>query len=140
MAWRKCVPLERWRRRSSKGFIRAIDRMFDSKVRGHFTAQLAEISSAGTFKRERIITSPQSARIRVAARDGQPVLNFCANNYLGLAEHPAVIEAAKAALDKWGYGLASVRFICGKQSLHKELEHKLSEFLSTEDTILYGSC
>src|SRR5438552_15047488 len=95
--------------------------MFDSKVRTHLTAQLAEISAAGTFKRERIITSPQSARIRVAARDGQPVLNFCANNYLGLAEHPAVIQAAQEALDKWGYGLASVRFICGPQSLHKPL-------------------
>src|SRR5207248_5846054 len=106
----------------------------------HLVAQLAEISAAGTFKRERIITSPQSARIRVAARDGQSVLNFCANNYLGLADHPAVVQAAKDALDRWGYGLASVRFICGTQTLHKNLEHKITEFLGTEDTILYSSC
>jgi glycine C-acetyltransferase len=104
----------------------------------HLATQLAEISSAGTFKRERVINSPQGARIEVA--QGQSVLNFCANNYLGLAQHPAVIQAAKDALDRWGYGLASVRFICGTQTLHKELERKLSEFLGTEDTILYGSC
>src|SRR6266568_4866435 len=80
----------------------------------------------------------QVAHIRVA--DGQPVLNMCANNYLGLAEHPAVIKAAQEALDRWGYGLSSVRFICGTQSVHKELERTLSEFLGTEDTILYSSC
>jgi glycine C-acetyltransferase len=112
--------------------------MTDSKFKTHLTTQLAEISAAGTAKRERIITSPQSARIQVA--QGQSVLNFCANNYLGLAQHPAVIQAAKEALDRWGYGLASVRFICGTQSLHKDLERKLSEFLGTEDTILYSSC
>jgi glycine C-acetyltransferase len=101
-------------------------------------AQLQGIREAGTFKNERVITTPQGASIRVA--DGKPVLNMCANNYLGLAQHPAVIAAAKEALDHWGYGLASVRFICGTQSLHKTLEAKLSEFLGTEDTILYSSC
>src|SRR5437867_6550444 len=100
--------------------------------------QLAEIRAAGTYKAERVITSPQDARIRVG--DGQPVLNLCANNYLGLAEHPEVIKAAHEALDRWGYGLSSVRFICGTQSIHKALEQKISEFLGTEDTILYSSC
>src|SRR5881394_3801454 len=100
--------------------------------------QLEEIRAAGTYKCERILTTPQQARIRVA--DGKPVLNLCANNYLGLAEHPAVVKAAREALDRWGYGLSSVRFICGTQSIHKELEKKLSDFLGTEDTILYGSC
>src|SRR5438477_12434050 len=104
----------------------------------HLSRQVEEIRAAGTFKRERIITSPQDAHIRVA--DGQPVLNLCANNYLGLAEHPEVIKAAHAALDRWGYGLSSVRFICGTQSIHKMLEQKISEFLETEDTILYSSC
>src|SRR5436853_1036388 len=101
-------------------------------------AQLAEIRAAGTYKRERVITTPQDAHIRVG--DGKPVLNLCANNYLGLAEHPAVIQAAHEALDGWGYGLSSVRFICGTQRIHKELEKKLSEFLGTEDSILYSSC
>ena len=104
----------------------------------HLDGQLAGIRAAGTYKRERVIVSPQGATIRVA--DGQPVLNLCANNYLGLAQHPAVAAAAKEALDKWGYGLASVRFICGTQGNHKQLEAKLSEFLGTEDTILYSSC
>src|SRR6266480_6615336 len=107
-------------------------------IKNHVLTQLDQIRAAGTYKRERIITTPQDARIRVA--DGKPVLNLCANNYLGLAEHPAVIKAAHEALDRWGYGLSSVRFICGTQSIHKELEKKLSEFLGTEDTILYGSC
>src|SRR5581483_10363155 len=93
---------------------------------------------AGTYKRERVIITPQGATIRVA--DGKPVLNFCANNYLGLAQHPEVLAAAKEALDTWGYGMASVRFICGTQSVHKQLEAKLTEFLGTEDTILYSSC
>src|SRR5688572_22667722 len=106
--------------------------------RKHLQAQLEEISAAGTYKRERIITTPQDAHIRVG--EGRPVLNMCANNYLGLAEHPAVLKAAHDALDKWGYGLSSVRFICGTQSIHKELEAKISEFLGTEDTILYSSC
>src|SRR5437762_2764902 len=102
------------------------------------SSQLEEIRAAGTYKRERVIMTPQGTMIRVS--DGKPVLNLCANNYLGLAQHPAVAAAAKEALDKWGYGLASVRFICGTQSVHKQLEAKLSEFLGTEDTILYGSC
>src|ERR1051325_7194159 len=106
--------------------------------RHHIVSQLAEIRAAGTYKNERIITTPQDAHIQVAG--GQRVLNMCANNYLGLAEHPEVIKAAHEALERWGYGLSSVRFICGTQSLHKELEKKISEFLGTEDTILYSSC
>jgi glycine C-acetyltransferase len=104
----------------------------------HLQTQLADIRAAGTYKRERVIMTPQGATIRVA--DGKPVLNLCANNYLGLAQHPAVATAAKAAIDQWGYGCASVRFICGTQGVHKQLEQKLSDFLGTEDTILYGSC
>ena len=111
--------------------------MFNS-FQNHVKAQLDDIRAAGTYKRERIITTPQDAHIRVA--DGPPVLNMCANNYLGLAGHPAVIKAAQEALDRWGYGPSSVRFICGTQRVHKELETKLSEFLGTEDTILYSSC
>jgi glycine C-acetyltransferase len=110
----------------------------ESLFKDHLAAQLAEIRAAGTCKRERVIVTPQGTTIRVA--DGQPVLNFCANNYLGLAQHPAVAAAAKLALDQWGYGLASVRFICGTQGVHKQLESKLTEFLGTEDTILYSSC
>ncbi len=109
-----------------------------NSFREHVLGQLAEIRAAGTYKSERIITTPQDAHIQVAG--GQRVLNMCANNYLGLAEHPEVIKAAHEALERWGYGLSSVRFICGTQSLHKELEKKISEFLGTEDTILYSSC
>ena len=104
----------------------------------HLNSQLASVREAGTYKNERVIATPQGTMIRVA--DGQPVLNFCANNYLGLAQHPAVAAAAHAALEQWGYGCASVRFICGTQGVHKQLEQKLSEFLGTEDTILYSSC
>jgi len=104
----------------------------------HAAQQLHDIQAAGTYKHERVIVTPQGATIRVG--DGQPVLNLCANNYLGLAQHPAVKEAARNALEKWGYGMASVRFICGTQSVHKRLEEKVSEFLGTEDTILYSSC
>src|SRR5512136_668898 len=104
----------------------------------HLEQKLNDIRAAGTYKRERVIITPQDTTIRVT--DGEPVLNLCANNYLGLAQHPAVAAAAKAALDQWGYGMASVRFICGTQSLHKQLEQKLTEFLGTEDTILYSSC
>src|SRR5881628_362407 len=111
--------------------------MFGS-FRQYAHKQLDEIRAAGTYKPERVISSPQDARIRVG--DGQPVLNLCANNYLGLAHHPAVVQAAHEALEQWGYGLSSVRFICGTQSIHKQLEAKLSEFLGTEDTILYSSC
>jgi glycine C-acetyltransferase len=104
----------------------------------HVQQQLDEIRAQGLYKSERVITTPQDAHIRVA--DGPSVLNMCANNYLGLAEHPAVIQAAHEGLDRWGYGLSSVRFICGTQAIHKQLEAKLSEFLGTEDTILYTSC
>lgn len=104
----------------------------------YLESQVAAIKAAGTFKAERVIVTPQGASIRVA--DGEPVLNLCANNYLGLAQHPAVIAAAKESLDRWGYGMASVRFICGTQDVHKQLEAKLTEFLGTEDTILYSSC
>jgi glycine C-acetyltransferase len=104
----------------------------------HVQKQLDEIRDAGTYKRERVIVTPQGTSIRVS--DGKPVLNFCANNYLGLAQHPAVAAGAREALDKWGYGMASVRFICGTQGVHKQLEGEISEFLGTEDTILYGSC
>jgi len=111
----------------------------------HLLKQLTDIRGAGLYKSERIITTPQDAHIRVTQSTGSPaiereVLNLCANNYLGLAEHPEVIAAAHAALDRWGYGLSSVRFICGTQRLHKELEARLSNFLGTEDTILYSSC
>jgi len=101
-------------------------------------AELDRISADGLFKAERVIVSPQRASIRV--QDGAEVLNLCANNYLGLADDPRIIAAAKEALDRWGYGLASVRFICGTQDVHKQLEHRISEFLGTEDTILYSSC
>lgn len=104
----------------------------------HIEKQLADIRAAGLHKNERVITTPQDARIRVST--GAEVLNMCANNYLGLAENPEVLRAAHDGLDKWGYGLASVRFICGTQQIHKQLEQKLSEFLSTQDTILYTSC
>lgn len=100
--------------------------------------ELAAIEAQGLYKRERIIATPQSAEIALA--DGRKVLNFCANNYLGLADHPEVIQAAKAALDSHGYGLASVRFICGTQDLHKQLESQISAYFGTEDTILYAAC
>jgi len=102
------------------------------------TDTLEEIREAGLYKQERVITTPQSVEIRVA--DGGEVLNFCANNYLGLADHPEVIAAAHKALDDHGFGLASVRFICGTQDLHKQLEATISEFFGTDDTILYTSC
>lgn len=100
--------------------------------------ELDEIRAAGLFKGERIINTPQSAHIDVPDHPG--VLNLCANNYLGLADHPDLIASAKAALDRWGYGMASVRFICGTQTIHKQLEAKISEFLGTDDSILYSSC
>jgi glycine C-acetyltransferase len=106
-------------------------------VSPHVTGVLDEIRSQGFYKTERTIDSPQRTHIRVA---GGEVLNLCANNYLGLADHPEVIQAAHAALDRWGYGLASVRFICGTQTCHKQLEEALTSFLGTEDTILYSSC
>jgi glycine C-acetyltransferase len=104
----------------------------------HLRQTLAGIDAAGLTKGERLIATPQSAHIALAG--GRRVLNFCANNYLGLANHPEIVAAAHATLDRWGYGLASVRFICGTQEIHKELESRLSAFLGTEDTILYSSC
>ncbi len=104
----------------------------------HLRKQLADIQATGLYKSERVITTPQNSRVRVAG--GEPVLNLCANNYLGLAQHPEVREAARTGLEQWGYGLASVRFICGTQAQHKELERQLTGFLGTEDTILYSSC
>ncbi|MBC7588273.1 MAG: aminotransferase class I/II-fold pyridoxal phosphate-dependent enzyme, partial [Chitinophagaceae bacterium] len=98
--------------------------------------EVAEIEAAGLFKKERIITSEQGAEIVV---NGKKVLNFCANNYLGLSSHPKVIEAAHRAIDTHGYGMSSVRFICGTQDIHKELEQKIAQFLGTEDTILYAA-
>ena len=98
---------------------------------------LNDIEAAGLYKRERVITTPQGVEIRV--QEGQEVLNFCANNYLGLADHPDVIAAAHSALDDHGFGLASVRFICGTQDLHKDLEQTISNFFGTDDTILYLS-
>ncbi|MFM7775000.1 MAG: aminotransferase class I/II-fold pyridoxal phosphate-dependent enzyme, partial [Candidatus Kapaibacterium sp.] len=105
----------------------------------HLADELSSIRTAGLFKEERIITSPQSTEIRVRGRDGS-VLNFCANNYLGLSSHPDVIDAAKRALDTHGFGMSSVRFICGTQDLHKELEQKIASFCQTDDTILYAAC
>ena len=110
--------------------------MFE-RMRSHLTQQLQEMRDAGLEKPERVIGSPQGATVAVMDKD---VLNLCANNYLGLADHPAVVAAAKEALDRWGYGMASVRFICGTQEVHKELEETLTDFLGTEDTILYSSC
>jgi glycine C-acetyltransferase len=107
-------------------------------MQAHISAQLDEIQRAGLYKNERVITTPQNPHIRVRA--GEEVLNLCANNYLGLSDHPEIVAAARDALAKWGFGLSSVRFICGTQSIHKELEAKISEFLGTEDTILYSSC
>ncbi|MFI7677146.1 glycine C-acetyltransferase [Actinophytocola sp. NPDC049390] len=107
-------------------------------MRENLRSELDEIRAAGLYKAERVLSTPQNAAVKVGS-DAE-VLNFCANNYLGLADHPALVAAAKDALDRWGFGMASVRFICGTQEPHKELEAKLSEFLSTEDTILYSSC
>ena len=109
-----------------------------SQFQSHLATQLDAVRAAGTYKRERVLTTPQGVLVR--ANGGSPVLNFCANNYLGLAQHPKVRQAAHEAMEHWGFGLASVRFICGTQSIHKQLEAKLSEFLGTEDTILYSSC
>mgnify|MGYP001389847528 CR=1 FL=1 len=110
--------------------------MFDT-LKPHLQKELAAIKEAGLYKSERVISSPQAADIKLTT--GESVINFCANNYLGLSSHPKVIEAAKAAIDSHGYGLSSVRFICGTQDIHKALEQKISEFLGTEDTILYAA-
>ncbi|SDK51696.1 glycine C-acetyltransferase [Nonomuraea jiangxiensis] len=108
-----------------------------TNVREQLRTTLDEITEAGLLKPERVIGTPQSAQVSVAGRE---VLNFCANNYLGLADNPDVVAAAKEALDRWGFGMASVRFICGTQEVHKELETRLSDFLGMEDTVLYSSC
>lgn len=108
------------------------------KIRYDLQASLEQFKQQGLYKKERIITSSQSAEIRIAT--GETVLNFCSNNYLGLANHPDVIKAAQEIMNEWGFGLSSVRFICGTQQIHKELEKKVSEFLGTEDTILYCAC
>ena len=110
----------------------------DQALLNRLESRLAELERDGLFKRERIIASSQDAVVRL--EDGREVLNLCANNYLGLANHPALVSAAHAALDRYGYGMASVRFICGTQTVHRELERRLSAFLGTEDTILYSSC
>ena len=112
--------------------------MITDSLRQQLGGVLAEMRGAGLYKEERVISSPQRTHISVTGRPD--VLNLCANNYLGLASHPEVVQAAHAALEQWGYGLASVRFICGTQTLHKDLERQLSAFLGTEDTILYSSC
>ena len=106
-------------------------------IKQHLAAELKSIEEAGLFKKERIITTPQDALIKLA--DGSEVLNFCSNNYLGLSSHPRVVDAAKRAIDTHGFGLSSVRFICGTQNIHKELEAKIAEFYGTEDTILYAA-
>ena len=111
--------------------------MFGS-LKTHLTSELQQIRDGGMYKSERVIATPQGARITVVG--GREVLNFCANNYLGLSNDPRILAAAKESYDRWGYGLSSVRFICGTQELHKQLEAKLTEFLGTEDTILYSSC
>ena len=113
-----------------------------SDLKDQLTAELAEIEQSGTYKHERVITSPQAGRITAGpvGREGSEVLNFCANNYLGLADHPELIRAATRALDERGFGVASVRFICGTQDLHLELEEAVSRFLGTEATILFSSC
>jgi glycine C-acetyltransferase len=108
------------------------------RIRDDIRAELHSIREQGLYKDERVIAGPQGVEIRVET--GQEVLNFCANNYLGLSSHPNVMEAAHRALDEWGYGMSSVRFICGTQRIHKELERRVSAFLGTDDTILYAAC
>jgi glycine C-acetyltransferase len=113
--------------------------MSAGRLLDHLAAETGGLKESGLYKAERVLTSPQAAEITVEGRP-EPVLNFCANNYLGLADHPRMVEAAKAALERYGFGMSSVRFICGTQDDHKELERRLTRFLGTEDTILYGSC
>ena len=108
------------------------------KIKQDLQETFKELKEQGLYKEERIITTPQSANIKVST--GESVLNFCANNYLGLANNKEVAKAASETMDKWGYGLSSVRFICGTQQIHKDLEARVSKFLGTEDTILYAAC
>jgi glycine C-acetyltransferase len=112
--------------------------MISEVLKGQYESEFRAIREAGLYKAERILAGPQNARVDLPLE--KRVLNLCANNYLGLADHPDVVKAAHEALDRWGYGLSSVRFICGTQEIHKQLEHRLSEFLGMEDTILYSSC
>ncbi|MGJ8656868.1 MAG: glycine C-acetyltransferase [Akkermansiaceae bacterium] len=112
--------------------------MYPTAFQDHLSSTISEIKNAGLFKSERYIASSQNSTVTL--QDGSEVINMCANNYLGLADHPRVVEAASAAAKKWGFGMASVRFICGTQTLHRELEEKISHYLGTEDTILYPSC
>ncbi len=112
--------------------------MYPADFQQHLQSTLSEISEAGLYKNERYIKSTQNSTVTL--QDGREVINMCANNYLGLADHPRLIEAAQKAAERWGFGMASVRFICGTQTLHRELEEKISEYLGTEDTILYPSC
>ncbi|MFZ6035869.1 MAG: glycine C-acetyltransferase [Patescibacteria group bacterium] len=111
--------------------------MFPKEFQESLVSELASIKEQGLFKAERVLEGPQGVTITV---NGRQVLNFCANNYLGLANHPALVAAAQAALERWGYGMSSVRFICGTQAIHKELEQTISRFLETDDTLLYSSC
>jgi glycine C-acetyltransferase len=116
---------------------------YSDKAKSHFNDELTGIRGAGLFKEERLIKSPQSAKIKVEYPEGaasREVINFCANNYLGLSSHPEVVEAAHSGLESHGYGMSSVRFICGTQDIHRQLEKRLSEFLETEDTVLFPSC
>ena len=108
------------------------------KLQQDLQSQLESITKQGLYKSERVIASPQAPHLRLT--DGRELLNFCANNYLGLSNHPVIVQAAQLALERWGFGLSSVRFICGTQEIHKELERRLSDFLGTEDTILFSSC
>ncbi|HET8839045.1 MAG TPA: glycine C-acetyltransferase [Flavobacteriaceae bacterium] len=112
--------------------------MYSERLKNHLQEEIANIKEEGLYKEERIIVSPQDAKIKIST--GQEVINFCANNYLGLSSNPEVIQAAKDTLDSHGYGMSSVRFICGTQDIHKELEDKIAEFYNTEDTILYAAC
>jgi glycine C-acetyltransferase len=113
--------------------------MFSQSFETHLASEIRSLRDTGLYKSERVLTSPQKADITIQGRV-EPVLNFCANNYLGLSDHPRMVEAAKSALDRYGFGMSSVRFICGTQDDHKALETRLSRFLGTDDTILYGSC
>ena len=112
--------------------------MYSPDLKKHLQQEIEEIKDSGLYKKERIITTPQDAVIKIST--GQEVINFCANNYLGLSSHPEVIKAAKDTLDSHGFGMSSVRFICGTQDIHKELEERIASFYGKEDTILYAAC
>lgn len=127
---------DQWKK-ANKNKLNQVYQIMYEQIKPKFEKEIAEIKEAGLFKNERIITSPQAAEITIEG--GKKVLNFCANNYLGLSSHPKVIDAAKKSIDSHGFGMSSVRFICGTQDIHKELEKKISEFLGTEDTILYAA-